>query len=81
MNYILSGIVNERERVPFRWGEGDILDELLKEGYEIVEKYETQLETIEDIEDDDLLFADCIIYVLRKDSKLYELITCLDNDF
>ena len=68
MNYLLSGIIDEKTRIPIKWGEGSILEELLKRGYKIIK------------EDEIITYPESIIYILEepKEKELYELIEKLD---
>ena len=84
MNYLFSAIISETERVPIKWGEGSILEDLLKKGFKIVKRYEDRVELEPYIEDEgEARYADCEVYILRDTNSFeeYELIEYLEEDF
>ena len=74
MNYLFSGIIDEKTRIPIKWGEGSILEELLKKGYKIIGEDYTTIEKITGCQE-------CEIYILQKskNKELYELMICFED--
>ncbi len=74
MNYLLSGIIDQTHRVPIKWGEGRVLEDLLNKGYKIIEKDYTTIKKLTGCQE-------CEIYILQEPKKkeLYELMICFED--